>query len=52
MYVWGEVRDSAGSRELKWEKKLVGKPFRRNLGDIAMHKKDGSKSSMKLLLNT
>jgi hypothetical protein len=34
------------------EKKLVGKPLNRNLGDIMMHKRDGNKSTMKHLLNT
>jgi hypothetical protein len=33
-------------------KKLVSKPLNKNLGDIAMHEKDGNKSKMKHLLNT
>jgi hypothetical protein len=51
MYVWGEIGDSASSGKLKYEKKLVGKPLNRNLGDIAMHKRDSNKSMMKHLLS-
>jgi hypothetical protein len=45
--MWGEVRDSASSGKLEYEKKLVGKPLNKNVGDIAMHRRDGNKNNMK-----